>query len=159
MNYTVTLLALALCCQSALADPVADRFAAGVLGMQWNASLEWVVAVRPEGEHFYATSKGERGYTVEDDQEFMGVARRGQRIRYWFDENDKVESISLSFPYERKEELLGSLVSAFGYQGYKVTHGRTQLIAWRGHNGIVVLWMATIDPSHGIAWLQIDRPE
>jgi len=159
MNCTASLLALLLACPAAFAGPIADRFASGVLGMQWGSSLDFVVGVLPQGDHVYGTSRGNRGYVVKDDQDFLGVVRGGHNIVYWFDENDRLESVTLSFPYERKDELLGALVSLSGHAGRQGTSGRSRVSAWRDHDGMWISLKTTFDAKNGIAWLQIDRPE
>lgn len=159
MKCMAALLTLVLCCPAAHAGPIADRFASGVLGMQWGSSLDSLVGVLPQGDHVYATSPGNRGYLVKDDQDFLGVARRGHNIVYWFDENDRVESVTLSFPYERKDELMGALLSLCGHAGRRVTRGRSHLNVWGDDYGILISLKTTIEAQNGIAWLQISRTE
>jgi hypothetical protein len=160
MNYTASLLALMVCSQSAWAGPIADRFAAGVLGMPWGSPLDSVVGVLPEGDHSYAwPPPGDRGYFVKDDEEFMGVARRGHKVGYWFDDGDRLKSVTFSFPYERKEELRGALIAAFGPSSAKVIRGRSEVVGWRDENGMWMVLKTTLDSKHGIAWLGIYRPD
>ena len=159
MKCTASLLALVLCCPVALAGPIADRFASDVLGMQWGSSIDSVVGVLPQGDHVYGTSRGNRGYLVKDDQEFLGVARRGHNIVYWFDENDRLESVTLSFPHERKYELMGALISLCGHPGQQVTHKLSHLNIWGDDYGLLIYLKTTIDAQNGIAWLQISRTE
>jgi hypothetical protein len=160
MNYTASLLALTLCCHSALAGPIADRFGSSVLGVPWGSSLDSMVGVFPVGDHVYACPPpGDRGYLVRDDQEFMGVARGGHTVLYWFDDDDRLDSVTLSFPYERKEELFGALISAFGHSGWKMTRGRSDLVAWSDGNGMLIFLKTTIEPRNGIAWLSIRKPK
>jgi hypothetical protein len=160
MNYTVSLLALAFCCNSAAAGPIADRFAADVLGIPWGSSLDSVVGVFPQGDHFYAwPPPGDRVYLIRDDQDFMGVPRDGHTVLYWFDDADRLKSVTVSFPYERKEELIGALISAFGGSERKVISDRSEMVGWRDDNGMWMVLKTTIDPKNGIAWLAISRPE
>ena len=159
MKCTASLLALVLCWPVAHAGPIADRFVSGVLGMQWGSSLDSVVGALPQGDHVYGTSRGNRGYVVKDDQDFLGVARRGHNIVYWFDENDTLESVTLSFPHERKDELMGALILLSGHSGRQAIHKRSHVNIWGDHYGISIYLKTTIDEQNGIAWLQIDRPE
>ena len=159
MKCTASLLALVLCCPVAHAGPIADRFASGVLGMQWGSSLDSLVGVLPQGDHIYGTSPGNRAYVVKDDQDFLGVARRGHNVVYWFDEDDRVESVTLSFPYERKDELMGALISLSGHSGQQVIHKRSHVNIWGDDYGMSIYLKTTIDAQNGIAWLQISRTE
>ena len=157
MKFTASLLALLLFGPSALADPITDRFGSGVLGMQWGSSLDLIVGVFPQGDHIYATSPGNRAYVVRDDQEFLGVARDGHNVVYWFDANDRLESVTLSFPYERKDELLGALISLCGHAGWQAISKRSRLTIWGDDDGTWLFLRTTFDTRNGIAWLQIKR--
>jgi hypothetical protein len=106
MKHTALLLALALCCPIAHAGPIADRFGSGVLGMQWGTSLDCVLGVLPQGDHIYGTSRGNRGYVVKDDQDFLGVARRGHNIVYWFDVSGPVMAAAPLPPRYRPRKTL-----------------------------------------------------
>ena len=158
MKYMASLLALVLWCPTALAGPIADRFGSGVLGMHWGSSLDFLVGVLPQGDHVYGTSRGNRGYLVKDDQDFLGVVRPGHNVVYWFDENDRLESVTVSYPYERKDELLGALVSLCGHAGRQLTRERSRVNVWGDSNGMSISLRTTLDAKNGIAWLQIDQP-
>ena len=157
MKCTAALLALALCCPVAHAGPIADLFASGVPGMQWGSSLDSVVGVLPQGDHIYGTSPGNRAYVIKDDQDFLGVARRGHNIVYWFDEDDRLESVTLAFLSARM--IMGALLSLSGHSGQQAIHKRSHLNIWGDDYGMLIYLKTTIDAQNGIAWLQISRTE
>ncbi len=150
--------ALMLFCQSTFAGPIADRFGSGVLGMAWDSSLDSLVGVFPNGEHVYATTPGQRAYLVRDDQEFLGVVRTGHSLLYAFGSRENLVAVVFSFPYERKEELMGALISHFGQPQGTTRQGQQQSTQWRKDRGVYVVLRASLEPKHGIAWLSILGP-
>lgn len=158
MNRAALLLASALLCEYTFAGPIADEFGSGVLGMAWDASLDSVVGVFPDGEHVYATTPGQRAYLVRDDQEFMGVIRTGHSLLYGFGSTNNLVAVVFSFPYERKEELMGALLSNFGRPRETNSNGQQQSAAWQDR-GISIVLRTSLEPKHGIAWLGILGPK
>jgi hypothetical protein len=158
MRVVAWLLVSALGCQSASAGPIAERFGSDILGIPWNSSLDTVVGTLPVGDHVYATTPGQRAYLVRDDQDFMGVSRRGHNVLYGFGQKNELVAVVVSFPYERKEELIGALISAFGAPQGKMRRGQQQLTGWRNDRGVSVSLTTSSEAKHGIAWLSIRGP-
>lgn len=60
---------------------------------------------------------------------------------------------------ERKDELMGALISLSGHSGRQMIHKRSHLNIWGDDYGMLIYLKTTMDAQNGIAWLQIGRTE
>jgi hypothetical protein len=137
---------------------IADNFGSGFSGIAWGASLDTVVGVFPNGDHVFSTTPGQRAYSVKDDQEIFGVPRQGHSILYGFGEQDEVVVVAASFPYERRDQLLGTLIATFGADAQQSARGQQVRYDWHSDAGVAVSVVASKKPKHGIVWLCIYSP-
>lgn len=158
MKNIAWLLVLMSWCHSSSAGPIAEHFVWGIFGVPWGTSLDSMVEMFPNGDHVYAITPGGRAYLVRDDQEFIGVARNGYNVLYAFDQKNELVGVSLMFPYERKQDLLRALISAFGAPHENTNRGQNRIVSWRKDEGVSLILRTSLDPKHGIAWLGIRGP-
>lgn len=124
------------------------------------SSLDDIVALFPDGEHVFSTAAGEGSYAVRDDQEFFGVVRSRHAVIYHLGEENQLIAVSVSVPFEMKEQLLGTLISNFGPYGGKRDWGRRQdRYVWHEDRGIILSLLMTKEPTHGIAWMSLRMRE
>jgi hypothetical protein len=153
MRYLIAV--LVLLSGSAWGGPIAEQFSGGYNGVRWGLPLSDLVGMLPQGEHHFSTAPGERVYIVTSDQPILGVPRPGATTQYHFGKNGGVEYIALSVPYERRDELLGALVSQFGAYARKSEIGATVHYDWRRDRNVGILVRVSKDPRYGIAELWI----
>jgi hypothetical protein len=154
---SLTLTAL-LICKVAGAGPLADQFRGGFNGATWGSSIDSLVGMFPTGEHVFATTPGERGYWIKDQTPLLNVPRDGQSILFGFNEKDLLESITLGFAFDRKEQILGALISAFGAAAGSGLQGTKSFDCWKADGKIALCLWASKEAKHGISWLTIYGP-
>lgn len=142
---------------AASAGAIADQFGHGYGGMAWATPLASLVGMLPGGDHYFSSLAGERLYTVKNDDPLFGIPREGMRIQYHFGKTNRLRDVAVIVPYERREQLLASLVSMFGSYNNPVTIGRTIIYAWPQDHGIWVAVRASVDATNGILELWIDH--
>ena len=150
------LFAVALLISSAAtAGPIADQYSAGYNGIKWDLPLADLVGMLPQGEHLFSTSPGHRVYVVVNDDPILGVPRAGMRMQYALGKNGGVESIAMGVSYERRDELLGALISQFGAYATKYEIGTTFRYDWKPDQNVQIAVRVSKDPRYGIAELWI----
>jgi hypothetical protein len=120
-------------------------------------SLVDLVGVLPGGEHFFATTAGERDYAVENNETLLGVPRTGMKVQYGLGKDNRVEVIGVNVPYERRDQLLDALVAAFGSFKGKYTKGTSTTYYWAADDGIQISLRASVVPSYGILQFEVSR--
>ena len=145
-------------CKAAGAGPIADQFEGGFNGATWGSSIDSLVSMFPPGEHVFATTPGGRAYWIKDPSPLLNVPRDGQSILFGFNEKDLLESITLGFAYERKEQVLGALMSAFGAPTSTGLKGTKTFNCWKPDAKIALCLWASKEAKHGISWLAIYGP-
>lgn len=158
MKRAATVVLLSLCCHFAFAGPIADRFGTNIVGFPWGVPLDSIVGVFPQGDHVYSTAPGERSYAIKDNQDFLGVPRAGQNILYSFGRQNELVSVTFSFPYERRDEIQGALMAAFGAPASTAPWGRQKASRWLDEKGVAITLVASTEPRYGIVWLSISGP-
>lgn len=149
------LLLAVLCCSATRAGPIADQFQGGFNGATWGGSIDNIVSMFPPGDHVFAVTPGGRGYWVKDPVPLLDVPREGQGILFGFNESDALDSITLGFSYDRKEQVFGALISAFGAFERTGTRGTKTFHCWKRDMKILLCFWASKGSKHGIAWLTI----
>jgi len=137
--------------------PIAAQFGSGYGGIPWGMSLVDLVGVLPGGEHFFATTAGERDYAVENNESLVGVPRTGMKVQYGLGKDNRVEVIAVNVPYERRDQLLDALVIAFGSFKGKFTKGTSTTYYWAVDDGIQISLRASVVSSYGILQFGISR--
>jgi hypothetical protein len=132
------------------AGPIAAQFGSGYEGVIWGTSLTKLVGMFPEGEHYFSTAPGARVYMVQNNDPILDVPRNGTRVQYQLGKNGGVESIAVGVPYERREQLLGTLMSLFGGYSASATVGTAVIYQWPLDNQIQISVRASKDPTNGI---------
>lgn len=140
---------------SAIAGAVDDEFAAGVRGVPWGTTFDELIAIRPGGDQYFSTAPGERCYTVADDDPLYGIARPGMRMQYHFGKNNRVTSIGIGVPYERREQLLSELLLAFGPYRKPYVYGTAIHYDWPATQRAQIGVRASRDPKNGMLELWI----
>jgi hypothetical protein len=144
--------------QAVCAAAIADQFGSGYGGVKWGTSVASLVGMLPGGDHFFSAPPGERAYMVRNDDMLFGVPRDGMRIQYYFGDDNGVDWIAMGIPYERREQLLGSLVSLFGSYAVTRTEGVAIRYVWPTDHGITMSVRASRDPTNGILEFWVARP-
>ena len=144
------LAALLFSAYQASAGQIATEFGSGFEGVLWGTSLTKLVGMFPDGEHFFSTAPGERGYIVRNDDPLYGVPRAGTRIQYHLGREGGVESIAVGVPYERRDQLLGSLYSLFGSYSATRSVGTAVVYDWQRDRQIAISVKVSKDPTNGI---------
>lgn len=132
------------------AGPIAMQFNSGYDGVFWGTSLTKLVGMFPNGEHYFSTAPGERGYMVQTDDPLFDVPRTGMRVQYHLGTDGGVEHIAIGLPYERRDQLLGTLLSMFGAYSTTRTVGTAVIYQWPRDNRIIISVRASKDPTNGI---------
>jgi hypothetical protein len=158
MHRANLVLMLGLLAPLAHGGAIATQFSSGYGGVYWGTSLDSLVGVLPGGEHHFSTSPGERAYIVKNSDPFFGVPRSGMNIVYHMGKGDVVEGIEIAFPYERRDQLLGVLLSLFGaYTQMVVNQGLAVIYRWPHDNGITVTVRTSTNPTNGILEFGVAR--
>jgi hypothetical protein len=152
------LLFIAIFCRTTGAGAIADQFQGGFNGATWGSSIDDLVSMFPPGDHVFATTPGERAYWIKDPVPLLNVPREGQGILFGFDEHDALTSITIGFPYDRKEQIVGALMSAFGAFDHTGSKGTKTFHCWKRDAKIALCFWTSQKSKHGIAWLTIYGP-
>ncbi|MEP7244896.1 MAG: hypothetical protein ABI885_14620 [Gammaproteobacteria bacterium] len=150
MRRIILLLLLGAMSHAACVGAIANQFGPGYGGVAWGTPLVTLVGMLPSGDHYFSTAPGECVYTVRNDDPLFGVPREGMRVQYHFGKGLGVEYIAISVPYERREQLLGSLISLFGPYAKAVPKGTATIYAWPRDRDIAMGVRASKDPANGI---------
>ncbi len=136
--------------------PIAARFESGYEGIAWGTSLTNLVGIYPDGEHYFSTAPGERCYMVQNAYPLFDVPRPGTRIQYHLGKEGGVEEVAIGVPYERRDQLLGTLLSLFGSYSAPRTVGNAVIYQWPRDNHIAISVRASKNPTNGILefWIQ-----
>jgi hypothetical protein len=137
--------------------PIADQFAWGYDGVKWGLPLADLVGMMPEGDHYFSTAPGNRVYTVKNDAPLLGVPRAGTRVQFHLGADGGVESIAVGIPYDRREQLLGALISQFGTYSIKRDVGVVTYFRWPQDQQVRITVRVSRDPRYGIAEFWIDH--
>jgi hypothetical protein len=137
--------------------PIADQFAWGYDGVKWGLPLADLVGMMPKGDHYFSTAPGHRVYTVRSDAPLLGVPREGTRVQYHLGTDGGVESIAVGIPYDRREQLLGALMSQFGAYSIKRDVGAATYFRWPQDQQVRITVRVSRDPRYGIAEFWIDH--
>jgi hypothetical protein len=140
------------------AGAIARQYASGYEGVSWGDSLAELVTKHPGGDHYFAYGGAQREYSVLDEKPMFGLSRSHMQVYYFLDETDSVVSISVMFPYEQREKLLGALTLSFGPYQRMYTKGISAHYSWRRDDGTGIILEETLDPSYGIVALGISGP-
>ncbi|HXJ40693.1 MAG TPA: hypothetical protein VNH18_15540 [Bryobacteraceae bacterium] len=132
------------------AGPIAAQFGSGYEGVYWGTSLTKLVGMFPDGEHYFSTSPGERVYLVQNNYPIFDVPRTGTRVQYHLGKDGGVEYIAIGVPYERRDQLLGTLLSLFGSYSAPRTVGTAVIYHWPRDNQVTISVRASKDPTNGI---------
>jgi hypothetical protein len=158
MGRAIFILAAGLLSLPSHGGPVATQFGSGYGGITWNTSLDSLVGMLPGGEHHFSTSPGRRVYIVTNDDPLFGVPRPGMSVAYHMGKANVVEYIGITVPYERREQLLGVLLSLFGsYTRTTVNQGLVAIYSWPVDNGIALAVRASVNPTNGILEFGVAR--
>jgi hypothetical protein len=136
---------------------ISDQFAGGYNGVAWGTSLTNLVGMLPTGQHVFATTPGERLYMVPSAEPLLGVPRDGMAVEYGLDKDDRVSVVAVKFAYERRDQLLGALISQFGAFSGKGIKGTTTWYAWPNDRGLSMSVYVSTSPLFGILELVISR--
>lgn len=159
MRHTMfILLIIAMAPLTTRAGAIARQFASGYEGVSWGASLAELVELRPGGDHFFALGGGVRDYGLSDEVSMFGIPRSQMRVRYFLDDTNSVVSAGLTFPYEERQKLLGTLILSFGPHQHMSVKGISTYYTWPRDDGIGITLRATLDPSFGILEVSISGP-
>jgi hypothetical protein len=158
MRRAIFVIALALLWAPSHGGPVAAQFNSGYEGITWGTSLDSLVGVLPGGEHHFSTSPGQRVYIVRNDEPLFGVPRQGMSVAYYMGKGNVVDYIGITVPYERRDQLLGVLLSLFGpYTRTAVNQGMAAIYSWPIDNGITMAVKASANPTNGILEFGVAR--
>jgi hypothetical protein len=158
MGRAIFVITLALLSAPSHGGPVAAQFSSGYGGVAWGTPLDSLVGVLPGGEHHFSTSPGERVYIVRNDDPLFGVPRQGMSVAYHMGKGNVVEYIGIAVPYERRDQLLGVLLSLFGpYTRTAVNQGTAAIYSWSIDNGIAMAMKASANPTNGILEFGVAR--
>lgn len=158
MSRAALFLFLLTCVSASQAGPIYEQFGAGALGVPWNSSIDAVIGSLQPGDHVFATTPGHRAYWVKDDQTLWGVPRQGHGILYGFGEKNELVSAAISFPYERKEQLLGTLIYLFGASERDGTKGSQRWYQWQCDGGVKISVWTSAKSAHGVLWFAMEGP-
>jgi hypothetical protein len=158
MRYTILGLMIAVLPLTSRAGPIARQFASGYDGVVWGSSLVELVGIHPRGQHYFAVGSGVRDYGLPDEKTMFGILRSHMQVVYFLDETSSVVSASLTFPFEQRQKLLGTLIVSFGPHQSMFVKGISTYYAWRRDDGVGIVVRATLDPTFGILELAISGP-
>jgi hypothetical protein len=157
MIRALVFLGLIFAVRISVAGPIADYFSSGYEGVAWGTSLTALVGVFPQGEHHFSTAPGERVYIVRNDEPLLGVPRLGATIQYHLGKDGGVESIAIGVPYERRDQLMGTLLSLFGGYASQRVVGSAISYYWTRDRGISLSTRSSQSPRNGILEFWIGR--
>jgi hypothetical protein len=140
---------------SAVVGAVDDEFATGVRGVPWGTTFDELIAIRPGGDQYFSTAPGERCYIVADDEALYGIARPGMRMQYPFSKYNRVISLGIGVPYDRREQLLSELLLAFGPSRKPYVYGSAIHYDWPATQHAQIGVRASRDPKNGMLELWI----
>jgi hypothetical protein len=149
MRRVLLFAAILFAAQRSTAGSIDAQFGAGYEGVSWGMSLTRLVGVFPDGEHYFTTAPGDRGYMVHNNDPIFGVPRAGKTIQYHLGKDGGVEIIAVGVPYERRDQLMGVLYS-FGSYSSTGTIGQAIIYKWQRDGRIVINVRASKDPTNGI---------
>jgi hypothetical protein len=137
MRSAIFLAVILFAAQRSAAGPIEAQFGSGYEGVSWGMSLTKLVGVFPDGEHYFTTAPGERGYMVRNNDPIFGVPRAGTRVQYHLGKDGGVEIIAVGVPYERRDQLnegqsppVSALCQArYGHGGRETRRGRANWYA------------------------------
>ena len=152
--------AVGFLCQTAFGGPITDEFRGGYGGIPWGSSLADLVGTLPDGHHYFAVTStaGERNYDVINDEPLLGVPRRGMSVQYGIGKWNTVDIVGVNVPYERRDELLGVLISRFGNYSKRAQVGASTYYEWPQENCLRMTLRASTSPSYGILQFVISNP-
>jgi hypothetical protein len=159
MHRAIFLTAIFFVAYQADAGPIAAQFGSGYEGVQWGTTLTKLVGLFPEGEHYFSTAPDSRVYMVQNNYPIFDVPRVGTRVQYALGINGGVESIAVGVPYERRDQLLGALLSLFGSYSATGTVGTAIIYQWPQDNQIQISVRASKNPTNGILEFWINHIE
>jgi hypothetical protein len=147
-------------CQTAFGGPITDEFRGGYGGIPWGTSLVNLVGTLPGGQHFFAVTStaGERLYKVANDEPLMGVPRQGMNVDYGLGKWNTVDVVGINVPYERRDELLGVLISRFGNYSKRIQVGASTYYEWPQEICLRMSLRASTAPNYGILQFVISNP-
>ena len=87
---------------------------------------------------------------VRNDDPIFGVPRAGTRVQYHLGKDGGVELIAVGVPYERRDQLIGTLLSLFGSYSSTSTVGQAIIYRWQRDDRIAISVKASKDPTNGI---------
>jgi len=157
MARVIIFFSLMLVVRVSLGGPIADYFLSGYGGVAWGTSLTNLVGVLPQGEHHFSTAPGERVYIVRNDEPLLGVPRLGTTIQYHLGKDGGVEAIAVDVPYERRDQLMGTLLSLFGGYATQRVVGSAISYYWTSDHGISLSTRSSQSPKNGILEFWISR--
>jgi hypothetical protein len=140
------------------AGAIFDQYSGGFGGIAWGTSLTNLIAAIPGGDQYFSTASGHRLYSVRSDEFLLAVPRAGMRTQYHLSANGTVELIGISVPFDRRDQLLGALISAFGTYRGKMIKGVSDEYSWPADPGIKIAVRASRDPTNGILEFWIVGP-
>jgi hypothetical protein len=150
MRRAIFLAVMLFAAQRSTAGPIEDQFGWGYEGVSWGMSLTKLVGVFPDGEHYFTTAPGERGYMIRNNDPIFGVPRAGTRVQYHLGKDGGVEIIAVGVPYERRDQLMGALLQLFGSYSSTRTVGQAIIYTWQRDGRITICVRASKDPTNGI---------
>jgi hypothetical protein len=145
---------LALVPTIGVAGPIAEQFAGGWGGISFGTPLAALMGTLPEGDQYFSTAPGGRDYTIRSDEPILGVPRNGMRVRFHLDAQGTVGQIGITVPYERRDQLLGVMLSLFGPYRTQVI-GISTHYSWPVDRGVQVAVRSSTNPANGILELAI----
>lgn len=156
MRWIASLVVLALVSPIASAGAISAQFNSGFGGVSWGMSMGALVGMLPGGEHHFSTAPGDRVYIVRNDDPIYGVPRENGQIQYHFGADNEVESIALSLPYERREQVMEALIGMFGAYARVHEEGTARIYTWQPDRDIVLGVRASRNPTYGIleVWIR-----
>jgi hypothetical protein len=152
--------AIGLLCQTAFGGAITEEFRGGYGGIPWGTSLADLVGTLPGGQHYFAltSTAGERSYDVINDEPLLGVPRKGTSVQYGIGKWNSVDIVGVGVPYERRDELLGALISRFGNYSKRVQVGTSTYYQWPQENCLRISLRASTNPNYGILQFVISNP-
>jgi hypothetical protein len=152
--------AIGFLCQTALGGPITDEFLGGYGGIPWGTSLADLVGTLPGGHHYFGVTStaGQRTYDVINDEPLLGVPRKGMRVQYGIGKWNTFDIVGVNVPYERRDELLGVLISRFGNYSKRAQVGASTYYGWPQENCLQMSLRASTSPNYGILQFVVSNP-
>jgi hypothetical protein len=152
--------AIGLLSHTVLGGPFTDEFRGGYGGISWGTSLADLVGTLPGGQHYFTltSTAGERSYDVINDEPLLGVPRKGTSVQYGIGKWNSVDIIGVSVLYERRDELLGALISRFGNYSKRAQVGTSTYYEWPQENCLRISLRASTSPNYGMLQFVISNP-